>query len=579
MERALAAQYSRPNFPAKGRPPQAHNTTQKLKVQKVSPAEMAKRRKQGLCYYCDEKYSTGHKCKEPKFFQIDATDYSSTEEDPPLEEHELLEENNQQDNVSDEPVISLHALAGISSPQTLKIRGFIKHRPVVVLIDSGSTDNFIHQKVVEIVHCFVRAVSNFHVQIVDRGTMKCEGRCENVKLQMGDYQLKTHMFAIHMGGCDIVLGADWLRTLGPITMAFQELYMIFKQNNHTHTLRGLQVGAPSIIISHRMEKLLKKGNHGVVAQFNAIQVVENKPSPIHPEMQQILNNHLSVFDKPQGLPPSRGEHDHSITLVPGYQPPNNKIEKIIKELLEAGVIRPNISPYSSPVVMVLKKDGEWHMCPDFRALNKFTVKDKFPIPVIDDLLDELNGVQFFTKLNLRSGYHQIRMKEVDIPKTAFRTHEGHYEFLVIPFGLCNAPSTFQSLMNHILKPYLRKFVLVFFDDIIIYSCTWAAHLHPVDLLLQLLRKHKLFVKMSKFSFGMAEVEYLGHIVGREGVKVDPKKIQVMQEWPQPKTLKSLRGFLGLIGYYRKFVRNYGCIAKPLTQLLKKNSFFWNEEAQ
>eukprot|EP00253_Pinus_taeda_P007083 PITA_07083 len=481
-------------------------------------------------------------------------------------------------------------VARISSPQMLKIRGFIKHRPVVVLIDSGSTHNFIHQKVAEMVHCFVREISNFQVQIADGGTMKCEGRCENVKLQMGDYQLKTHMFSIHMGGYDIVLGVDWLHTLGPITMDFQELYMSFKQNNHKHTLRGFQAGAPSIISSHRMEKLLKKGNHGVLAQFNAIQVVKTNSPPLHLEMQQILNNHLSVFDKPQGLPASRGEHDHSITLVPGAQTPNvrpyrypftqkNEIEKIIKELLEAGVIRPRISPYSSPVVMVLKKYGEWRMFPDFMALNKLTVKDKFPILVVDDLLDELNVAQFFTKLDLRSGYHQIRMKEVDIPKTAFKTHEGHYEFLVMPFGLFNVPSTFQSLMNHILKPYLRKFVLVFFDDILIYSCTWAAHLQHVYLLLQLLRKHTLFVKMSKCSFGMIEVEYLGHSVGREGVKVDPKKIQAMQEWPQPKTLKSLRGFLGLTGYYRKFVRNYGRIVKALTQILNKNSFFWNEEAQ
>ena len=342
VERALAAQSSRPSFSTKGRLPQAHNPTQTLKIQKVSPAEMAERRKQGLCYYCDEKYSPGHKCKEPKFFQIDATDYSSSEEEPPLEEPEEIEEDNHKEIVSDEPVISLNALAGISSPQTLKIRGFVKHRPVVVLIDSGSTHNFIHQKVANAVHCFVHAVPNFQVQIADGGTMKCEGRCENVKLQMGDYELKTHMFAIHMGGCDIVLGAEWLRTLGPITMDFQELYMSFKQNNHTHTLRGLQAGPPSIISSHRMEKLLKKVHHGIVAQFNAIQVVETQSPQIHPEMQQILTKHLQVFDKPKELPPSQGEHDHGIALVPGAQPPNvrpyrypftqkNEIEKIIKD--------------------------------------------------------------------------------------------------------------------------------------------------------------------------------------------------------------------------------------------------------
>eukprot|EP00253_Pinus_taeda_P028551 PITA_28551 len=430
VERALAALDTRPNFTAKGCPTQAHNTTQTLKVKKMSPVEMAERRKQGLCYYCDEKYSRDYKCKKPKFFRIDATDYSSSEEDPPLEEPEAVEEDNQKDNVPDEPVISLHALVGISSPQTLKIRGFIKHRPVVFLIDSGSTHNFIHQKVTEAVHCSVRAVSNFQVQIADGGTMKCEGRCENVKLQMGDYQLKTYMFVIHMGGCDIVLGAEWLRILGPITMDFQELYMSFKQNNSTHTLCGLQAGAPSIINSHRMEKLLKKGHYGIIAQFNGIHAVETKSLSIHPEMQQILNNHLPVFDKPRELPPSIWEHDHNIALVPGAQPPNvppyrypftqkNEIEKIIKELSEASVIRPSISPYSSPVVMVLKKDGECRMCPDFRALNKLTVKGKFPISVVDDLQDELNGAQFFTKLDLRSGYHQICMKEVDIPKTAF----------------------------------------------------------------------------------------------------------------------------------------------------------------
>jgi hypothetical protein len=228
--------------------------------------------------------------------------------------------------------------------------------------------------------------------------------------------------------------------------------------------------------------------------------------------QDILSKHQVVFSTPQGLPPSRGVHDHSIPFLPGSLPPNirlyrhpfsqkNEIEKMVHELLNAGVIHPSMSPYSSPVVMVLKKEGSWGMCPDFRALNKLTIKDKFPIPVIDDLLDELIGTQFFTKLDLHSGYHQIRMNEVDIPKTAFRTHEGHYEFLVMPFGSCNAPSTFQSLMNHVFHPFLRHFVLFFFDDILIYSKTWTEHLAHVYRVLHLLSQHQLFLKQSKCAFG------------------------------------------------------------------------------
>jgi hypothetical protein len=419
--------------------------------------------------------------------------------------------------------------------------------------------------------------------IANGGSMKCGGCCENVHLQIGDYHLKSHMFAIDMGGCDIVLGADWLRTLGPILMDFKDLTMQFDQEGHQYKFQGITVGSPEVISSHRMEKLLKKGHSGVIAQLHAIQATETPPVP--QDLQALLSKHQMVFSTPQGLPPSRGVHDHSIPLVPGSLPPNirlyrhpfsqkNEIEKMVQELLTAGVIRPSTSPYSSLVVMVLKKEGSWRMCPDFRALNKLTIKDKFPIPVIDDLLDELSGAQFFTKIDLRLGYHHIRMKEAYIPKMAFRTHEGHYEFLVMPFGLCNAPSTFQSLMNHVFHPFLHHFVLVFFDDILIYRKTWTDHLTHVDQVLRLLSQHQLFLKQSKCAFGASEVEYLGHLVGKDGIRVDPKNIEAMQDWPHPKTLKILRGFLGLTGYYRKFVKNYGKIAAPLTALLKKNSFTW-----
>jgi gas vesicle protein len=309
-----------------------------------------------------------------------------------------------------------------------------------------------------------------------------ERKCNKINLTMGEYVMNSPMIAIPMGGVDVVLGIQWLQSLETMAFNFQQLFMKFLLEGKKIELRGITWKPSKVISSNGMTKLLKKGNQGIIAQLCSLDVQTSKTS-IPQDLQRIIDKHSKVFeDIPKGLPPTRN-HDHEIHLIPGSVPPNirpyrypyaqkSEIERMVEEILEVGIIRPSQSSYSAPVVMVFKKDNSWRMCPDYRELNKITIKDKFPIPVIDELLDELHGAIYFTKLDLRSGYHHIRMKEEDIPKTSFRTHEGHYEFLVMPFGLTNAPSTFQGLMNSIFKPFLRKFVLVFFDDILIYSKSW-----------------------------------------------------------------------------------------------------------
>ncbi|KAL4304486.1 hypothetical protein GQ457_10G025610 [Hibiscus cannabinus] len=297
-----------------------------------------------------------------------------------------------------------------------------------------------------------------------------------------------------------------------------------------------------------------------------------------------------VFEAPKGLPPTR-TNDHAIHLVSETKPisvrpyryphfQKGEIERQVQHMLENQLIQKSNSPFSSPVLLVKKKDGTWRFCVDYRALNAITIKDKFPIPTADELFNELGASQYFSKLDLLAGYHQIRVKAEDISKTAFRTHEGHYEFLVMPFGLTNAPSTFQATMNEIFKPFLRKFVLVFLDDILVFSETWHEHLTHLRQVLQVLQENGFVAKESKCTFGQETVEYLGHIVSKDGLAMDPSKVRAIREWSIPSNLKDVRGFLGLAGYYRRFIKGFATIAAPISDLLRKSEKFeWTSDAQ
>ena len=220
------------------------------------------------------------------------------------------------------------------------------------------------------------------------------------------------------------------------------------------------------------------------------------------------------------------------------------------------------------------------MCIDNRKINKVIVKNKYPLPRIEDLFDQLRGASVFSKIDLRSRYYQLRVKEVDVPKTAFKTRYGHYEFLVMPFGLTNAPAAFMDLMNRVFCPYLDQFVVVFIDDILVYSKDAQEHEHHLRIVLQTLRENQLFAKLSKCDFWLKEVSFLGHIVSAEGIRVDPVKIEVIVNWKPPRNVSEVRSFLGLVGYYRRFVQGFLVIASSLTRLLRKGvKFEWDDKCQ
>jgi hypothetical protein len=333
--------------------------------------------------------------------------------------------------------------------------------------------------------------------------MVCHKMVKKLEWWANGHFYHTYMRVLPISAFEAILGYDWLQDHSPMECDRKTNVISFVDENVPLILKG-DVGEDSLMVQqvsisqlHKWEKLNE------VWAFLLVEAKVDQQSHLqHADVQCVLMEFTELFTIPNQLPPSR-VYDHYIPLVPRAVPMNSKpyryspfhkdeIEREVNALLEAGLITPSVSPFASPTLLVKKKDGSWRFCVSYRKLNDMTIKNRFPMPLVEEILDELSGTQFFTSLDLRAGYHQIRMGETDEFKTTFKTHQGHYQFRVMPFGLTNAPATFQCAMNSILAPFLHKFVLVFIDDILIYSASWADHLQHLRLVFEKLKEHEFF---------------------------------------------------------------------------------------
>ena len=411
---------------------------------------------------------------------------------------------------------------------------------------------------------------------------------KHVPVLISDRELYVDLVVPQMYDYDVILGMDWLSKYNA-TIDCRKKKVNFKllgeeEFEFVSNSKGARV---PVISAMKARRLLSSGCIGYLAS-----IVDTSPKQkLRPEDVPIVKEFLEVFpDDLPGLPPDR-EIEFEIELLPGTAPISKapyrmapaelkELKVQLQELLDKKFIRPSYSPWGAPILFVKKKDGTMKMCIDYRELNKVTIKNKYPLPRIDDLFDQLQGATVFSKIDLRSGYHQLKVRKEDIPKTAFRTRDGHYEFLVMPFGLTNAPAAFMDLMNRVFKDFLDKFVVVFIDDILVYSKTEEEHEEHLRLTLQTLKEKQLYAKFKKCEFWLDKVVFLGHVISKDGISVDTAKVEAVSNWSQPKNASEVRSFLGLAGYYRRFIEGFSKIALPLTKLTRKNQKFeWTDDCK
>jgi hypothetical protein len=420
---------------------------------------------------------------------------------------------------------------------------------------------------------------------------------------IGTWTSQLEARLIDIQGYDVILGLSWFMRhnpsvnwpLGTVTLANEDTQepVIVKS---TSRIFDLKEESPTDFVAALSDLLyLATAKTKSIAtwplkllamqQVSKSEVATQDPrNSALPEFRKVLAKFSSLFleDLPTGLPKRRDIH-HAIDTrdskpinTQAYQLNPQQLQeqqKQIEMLLQLGLIRESSSPWGSPVLFVPKPGGKWRMCVDFRAINEVTVKNGYPLPRVQDCLDALAGALWFTKLDLVSGFWQVLMEASSIKKTAFNTRMGKYEFLVMPFGLCNAPATFQTLMNKVLREFLWKFVVVYLDDILIYSKTVEEHAEHLQQVFNVLQQESLFVSVKKCVIGVQEVQFCGHLITINHTQPLQDKVEIIKSWPTPQNAQQVRQFLGLASYYRRYIHRFAKLAAPLSDLLKEEDVF------
>nr|GEV63859.1 putative reverse transcriptase domain-containing protein [Tanacetum cinerariifolium] len=400
----------------------------------------------------------------------------------------------------------------------------------------------------------------YDIEMADGNLVSTNTVIKGFILTLLNQPFEIDLMPIKLGSFDLVIGMDWLSKYHAKILCDEKVVHI-PINGETLIIRGDRSKTRLNLISYiKTERYISRG-----CQVFMIRVMEKKLDEKILEDIPVVKEFLDIFpeDLP-GLPPVR-QVEFQIDLIPGaalvartpYRLAPSEMQELsnhLQELTDRGFIRSSTSPWGAPVLFVKKKDGSFRMCVDYRELTKLTIKNRYPLPRIDDLFDQLQGSNVYSKIDLRSCYHQLRVRDEDIPKTAFRTRYGHYDFEVMPFGLTNAPAVFIDLINQ--------------------------HANHLRIILELLRKEKLYAKFSKCDFWIRIVQFLGHLIDSQGLHVDPAKIKAVKNWTSPNTPTEVRQFLGLAGYYRRFIEGFSKIANPLTKLTQKNkNYIWGEEQE